>query len=73
MRATCLAHLILLYGGYRRAVSSGLERPEHVAEHQPSYNAEIKNAWSYNSTPLYAFMAWRLIKENSIFYLPVLH
>jgi len=25
-------------------------------------SAEVKNAWSYNSIPAYAFMVWFLIK-----------
>jgi hypothetical protein len=28
------------------------------ADHSPPPSAEIKNAWSYTSTPQYAFMAW---------------
>jgi hypothetical protein len=26
--------------------------------------AEVRNAWSYTSTPQYIFMAWCLVKHN---------
>jgi hypothetical protein len=28
----------------------------------PPSSIEVKNAWSYNSTPLYVLMAWFLVK-----------
>jgi hypothetical protein len=31
--------------------SLGIKRPEHEADHSPVSSAEIKNAWSYTSTP----------------------
>jgi hypothetical protein len=34
----------------------GLKRPGHKAAHPPPHNAEVKNAWSYTSTPR-VFMA----------------
>jgi hypothetical protein len=41
-----------------RAVSLGVKRPGYEADHSPPSSAEVKNAWSYTSTPQYAFMAW---------------
>jgi hypothetical protein len=34
--------------------------------------SEVKNAWSYNSTPQYAFMAWCLVKKSTGTTLPLL-
>jgi hypothetical protein len=47
---------------------SGILIPEvkwlgHEADHLPPSSSEIKNVWSYTSTPQYAFMAWCLIKQ----------
>jgi len=33
-----------------------VKRPGHEANHSPPPNAEVKNAWSHNSTSPYAFM-----------------
>jgi len=33
-------------------------------DHSPPCGAEVKNAWSYNSTSLCAFMVWCLIKQR---------
>jgi hypothetical protein len=41
------------------ALSLGVKRPGCEAEHSPPSSAEVKNAWSYTSTPQYAFMAYR--------------
>jgi hypothetical protein len=51
-----------------------LKRPRREAGHSPPSNAEIKNAWSYNTTPQYAFMAWCLVnkKHRDEFTLPLL-
>jgi hypothetical protein len=38
------------------ALSLGVKWPEPEADHLPPSNAEVKNAWSYNSTPQYIFM-----------------
>jgi hypothetical protein len=46
-----------LFSGYRGSFVGG-ERPGHVADHSPSSRVEVKNRWSYNSTPPYAFMLW---------------
>jgi hypothetical protein len=34
-----------------RAISLGLKRPGHEADHSPPSSADVKNAWSYTSTP----------------------
>jgi hypothetical protein len=34
------------------------------ADHSPSLRAEVKNAWNYNYTPQYAFMAWLSVKAE---------
>jgi hypothetical protein len=34
-----------------RGSSLGVKRPEREADHSHSSNAEVKNAWSYTSTP----------------------
>jgi hypothetical protein len=35
----------------QRAPSLGIKRPEREADHSPPSSAEVKNAWSYTSTP----------------------
>jgi len=32
--------------------------------HPPQSSAEIKNAWSYTSTPQYIFIVWYLVKAR---------
>jgi hypothetical protein len=41
---------------------------EREVDHSPPYRAEIKNAWNYNSTPPYVFMALYLIKYRIRFH-----
>jgi hypothetical protein len=36
----------------------GVKRPGREAGHSHPSSAEVKNAWSYTSTPQYAFTAW---------------
>jgi hypothetical protein len=50
----------------------GVKRPEHEANHSPTAGVEVKNAWSYTSTPQYVFMSWCLVKhrDNFTFTLP---
>jgi hypothetical protein len=43
------------------ALSPEVKRPGREADHSPPSSAEVKNAWSYTSTPQYVFMASRLI------------
>jgi hypothetical protein len=45
----------------------GVKRPEREADHSPPSSTEVKNAWSYTSTPLYVFMTWRLVKHRDSF------
>jgi hypothetical protein len=44
-----------------------LRRPEREADHSPLYRAEVKNVWSYTSTPTYDFMAWCLVQHKNSF------
>jgi hypothetical protein len=39
------------------ALSPGVERQEHDADHSPPTSAEVKKTWIYKSTPPYVFMA----------------
>jgi len=48
----------------RGALSWGIKWPGHVAENLSPSDAEVKNAWSYMSTPPYNFMTWWLIKQG---------
>jgi hypothetical protein len=50
-------------------LSLEVKRPGREADHQPPFSDEVKNAWSYNSTPHYAFMAWYLVKTQGQLYL----
>jgi hypothetical protein len=54
------------------ALSLGVKRPRSEADQSPPSSAEVKNAWSYNSTPQYVFMEWCLVKhrDNFTFTLP---
>jgi hypothetical protein len=38
------------------ALSPGVKRPEHEAEHSPPTSAKVKKMWMYTSTSPYAFM-----------------
>jgi hypothetical protein len=49
------------------AISLGVKRPGCEADHSPPSSAEVKNAWSYTSTPQYAFMTWCLVKHRDNF------
>jgi hypothetical protein len=42
----------------------GGKRPWREADYSPPSSAEVKNAWSYTSTPQYVFMAWCLVKHR---------
>jgi hypothetical protein len=44
-------------------LSLGVKRPRRVADHSPPSSAEVKNEWSYTSTPLNVYMAWPFIKR----------
>jgi hypothetical protein len=45
-------------------LSLGVKRPGCEADHSLPSSAEVKNAWSYTSTPQYVFMAWCLVKHR---------
>jgi hypothetical protein len=49
------------------ALSLGVKRPGREADHSPPYSAEVKNAWSYTSTPQYVFIAWCLVQHRDSF------
>jgi hypothetical protein len=49
------------------ALSLGIKRPGREADHSPPSSAEVKNAWSYTSTPRNVFMAWCLVKHRGKF------
>jgi hypothetical protein len=50
------------------ALSLWVKRPGREADHSPPCSAELKNAWSYTSTPPYVSTAWCLIKQWVRFY-----
>jgi hypothetical protein len=54
------------------ALSLVLNRPGLEGDHSTLSNAEVKNLWSYTSTPRYVFMALCLVKyrDNFTFYYP---
>jgi hypothetical protein len=53
------------------ALSLGVKRPGHVADHTPLSSAEFKNAWSYTSTPQYSLMARCSVFKSTGTTLPV--
>jgi hypothetical protein len=55
----------LLSNGGTRGSFPGVKWPEREADHSPPSNTEVKNAWSYTSTPQYASMAWCSVKTES--------
>jgi len=52
------------------ALSLGIKRPGSEADQSPPSSVGVKIAWSYTSTPPYAFMAWCLVKHRDNFTLP---
>jgi hypothetical protein len=50
----------------------GVKRPGREADHSPPSIAEFKNAWSYTSTPQYAFMSRFSVKAQGKHYLLIL-
>jgi hypothetical protein len=40
------------------SLPAGMKLPMHDADHLPPPYAKLKNMWSYNSTPSYAFMVY---------------
>jgi hypothetical protein len=49
------------------ALSFGVKWPGREADHSPPSSAEVKNEWSYASTPQYIFMEWCLVKHRDNF------
>jgi len=49
------------------ALSRGLKRQNHEADHSSPSSVEVKNAWSHIFTPRYVFMVWCLVKHRDIF------
>jgi hypothetical protein len=47
--------------------SLGIKRPGREADHSLPSSSQVKNAWSYTSTPQYVFMAWCLFKRRGNF------
>jgi hypothetical protein len=47
----------------------GGKRPGREAAHSPPSSAEVRNVWSYTSTPQYVFMVWCLVKHRDNFFL----
>jgi hypothetical protein len=45
-------------------LSLEVKRPGREADHSPPSGAEVKNVWSYTSTPHYVFTAWCLVKHR---------
>jgi hypothetical protein len=43
-----------------RDITPGIKLPGSETDHSLPYSAEVKNAWSYTSTPQYTFMTWCL-------------
>jgi hypothetical protein len=46
------------------ALSPEVKRPGREGHHLPPSSVEVKNAWSYTSSPPYVFMAWCLVKQG---------
>jgi hypothetical protein len=46
------------------ALSPGIMRPGRKSYRSLPFRAEVKNAWSYTSTPSNFFMAWCLVKHG---------
>jgi hypothetical protein len=47
------------------ALFLGVKRPGREADHSTPSSADVKNAWSYTSTPQYAFMALCSVKKST--------
>jgi hypothetical protein len=43
----------------------GINWSGREADHSPPSSAEVKDAWSYTSTPQYFFMPWCLVNTDS--------
>jgi hypothetical protein len=54
------------------ALFLGVKRSGCEADHSSQSSAEVKNAWSYTSTPHYAYMAWCSVEKEQLYLLPLL-
>jgi len=45
----------------------GVKQPGREADHSSPSSVEVKNAWSYTTTPQYAFIALWLVKYKDNF------
>jgi len=45
----------------------GTKLTEYEAELLPASSANVKNVWSYTSSPTHAFMSWCLLKRREFF------
>jgi hypothetical protein len=48
------------------ALSPGVKRSEHEADHSPPTSTEVKETWIYTSISTYAFMVLSLIKHSNV-------
>jgi hypothetical protein len=46
-------------------LSLGIKRPGRESDHSLQSSAEVKNAWSYTSTPPYVFLVWDFVKHSN--------
>jgi hypothetical protein len=53
-------------------ITPGVKRLGREADHSPQSSTEVKNEWSYTSTPQYVFMAWCLVKQRDNFALYII-
>jgi hypothetical protein len=58
---------ILLPSRYRGLLLLGVKRSGREADHLSPSSAEVKDVWSYTSTPQYVFMAWCLVNHRDNF------
>jgi hypothetical protein len=70
---TALGHTQPSIQGKPGALSLGVKRPGREVDHSPPSGAEVKNAWSYTSTPQYVFMAWWSVKYRNNFTVLYIH
>jgi hypothetical protein len=60
-------HHSVQHGSRVRPAFLGVKQPGREADHKHPSNAEVKNVWSYTSTPQYVFVAWCLVKHKDYF------
>jgi hypothetical protein len=50
-----------------RVLHSEMKTPQSDCYHYPQSSGEVKNAWSFTSTPPHVFMLWYFIKHRGNF------